>query len=89
MLKAPIGDLCATAAQKRVITVNCFGIMGKGVAQELKIDTRRYLSPRLRNSHDGLAWGGRARAEDEGEQRGGGGEDEKAGAGGSGFVHFC
>jgi O-acetyl-ADP-ribose deacetylase (regulator of RNase III)/uncharacterized protein YwgA len=36
MFKAFIGDLFATQAQARVNTVNCIGIMGKGVAQEFK-----------------------------------------------------
>ena len=36
MFKALIGDLFATQAQTRVNTVNCVGIMGKGVAQEFK-----------------------------------------------------
>lgn len=36
MFKALIGDLFATKAQTRVNTVNCVGIMGKGVAQEFK-----------------------------------------------------
>jgi O-acetyl-ADP-ribose deacetylase (regulator of RNase III)/uncharacterized protein YwgA len=36
MFKALIGDLFATQAQTRVNTVNCIGIMGKGVAQEFK-----------------------------------------------------
>ncbi len=39
MFRALIGDLFATQAQTRVNTVNCVGIMGKGVAQEFK---RRY-----------------------------------------------
>src|SRR5260370_34419342 len=36
MFRALIGDLFATQAQTRVNTVNCVGIMGKGVAQEFK-----------------------------------------------------
>src|SRR6266536_1794212 len=36
MFKALIGDLFATQAQTRVNTVNCVGIMGKGVAAEFK-----------------------------------------------------
>ena len=36
MFKALIGDLFASQAQTRVNTVNCVGIMGKGVAQEFK-----------------------------------------------------
>jgi hypothetical protein len=36
MFKALIGDLFASQAQTRVNTVNCIGIMGKGVAQEFK-----------------------------------------------------
>lgn len=36
MFKALIGDLFATQAQTRVNTVNCVGIMGKGVAQKFK-----------------------------------------------------
>ena len=36
MFKALIGDLFASQAQARVNTVNCVGIMGKGVAQEFK-----------------------------------------------------
>jgi O-acetyl-ADP-ribose deacetylase (regulator of RNase III) len=36
MFKALIGDLFATQAQTRVNTVNCVGVMGKGVAQEFK-----------------------------------------------------
>jgi len=36
MFKALIGDLFATRAQTRVNTVNCVGIMGKGVAQGFK-----------------------------------------------------
>jgi O-acetyl-ADP-ribose deacetylase (regulator of RNase III)/uncharacterized protein YwgA len=36
MFKALIGDLFASRAQTRVNTVNCVGIMGKGVAQEFK-----------------------------------------------------
>lgn len=36
MLKAQIGDLFATQAQTLVNTVNCVGIMGKGVAAEFK-----------------------------------------------------
>jgi len=36
MFKALIGDLFATRAQARVNTVNCVGVMGKGVAQEFK-----------------------------------------------------
>jgi O-acetyl-ADP-ribose deacetylase (regulator of RNase III)/uncharacterized protein YwgA len=36
MFKALIGDLFATQAQTRVNTINCVGIMGKGVAQEFK-----------------------------------------------------
>lgn len=39
MFKALIGDLFASEAQTLVNTVNCVGIMGKGVAQEFK---RRY-----------------------------------------------
>src|SRR6266481_9892836 len=39
MFKALIGDLFASKAQTLVNTVNCVGIMGKGVAQEFK---RRY-----------------------------------------------
>ncbi len=39
MFKALIGDLFATQAQTWVNTVNCVGVMGKGVAQEFK---RRY-----------------------------------------------
>ena len=41
MFKALIGDLFTTQAQTRVNTVNCVGIMGKGVAQEFK---KRYPS---------------------------------------------
>src|ERR1051326_9345383 len=36
MFKALIGDLFGTQALARVNTVNCVGIMGKGVAQEFK-----------------------------------------------------
>ena len=36
MFKALIGDLFASRAQTLVNTVNCVGIMGKGVAQEFK-----------------------------------------------------
>jgi O-acetyl-ADP-ribose deacetylase (regulator of RNase III) len=36
MFKALIGDLFSSQAQTRVNTVNCVGIMGKGVAQEFK-----------------------------------------------------
>ena len=36
MFKALLGDLFASQAQTRVNTVNCVGIMGKGVAQEFK-----------------------------------------------------
>jgi O-acetyl-ADP-ribose deacetylase (regulator of RNase III) len=36
MFKALIGDLFASPAQTRVNTVNCVGVMGKGVAQEFK-----------------------------------------------------
>jgi O-acetyl-ADP-ribose deacetylase (regulator of RNase III) len=36
MFKALIGDLFSTPAQTRVNTVNCVGIMGKGVAEEFK-----------------------------------------------------
>jgi len=36
MFKALIGDLFASQAQTRVNTVNCVGVMGKGVAQEFK-----------------------------------------------------
>jgi O-acetyl-ADP-ribose deacetylase (regulator of RNase III)/uncharacterized protein YwgA len=36
MFKALIGDLFQSQAQTRVNTVNCVGIMGKGVAQEFK-----------------------------------------------------
>ena len=36
MFKALIGDLFASDAQTLVNTVNCVGIMGKGVAQEFK-----------------------------------------------------
>src|SRR5438309_11326530 len=36
MFKVLIGDLFASQAQTRVNTVNCVGIMGKGVAQEYK-----------------------------------------------------
>src|SRR6266700_329243 len=36
MFKALIGDLFGTQAQTRVTTVNCVGIMGKGVAEEFK-----------------------------------------------------
>ena len=36
MFKALIGDLFASQAQTKVNTVNCVGIMGKGVAQEFK-----------------------------------------------------
>jgi O-acetyl-ADP-ribose deacetylase (regulator of RNase III) len=36
MFKALIGDLFATQAQTRVNTVNCVGVMGKGVAQGFK-----------------------------------------------------
>jgi O-acetyl-ADP-ribose deacetylase (regulator of RNase III)/uncharacterized protein YwgA len=36
MFKALIGDLFATKAQTRVNTVNCVGIMGKGVALEFR-----------------------------------------------------
>src|SRR6266852_175852 len=39
MFKALIGDLFSSQAQTLVNTVNCVGIMGKGVAQEFK---RRY-----------------------------------------------
>lgn len=41
MFKALIGDLFSSQAQTLVNTVNCVGIMGKGVAQEFK---RRYPS---------------------------------------------
>lgn len=41
MFKALIGDLFSSPAQTQVNTVNCVGIMGKGVAQEFK---RRYPS---------------------------------------------
>lgn len=37
MFKALIGDLFATKAQTRVNTVNCVGVMGKGVAQGYKL----------------------------------------------------
>ena len=36
MFKALIGDLFATQAQTRVNTVNCIGVMGKGVALEFR-----------------------------------------------------
>src|SRR5436309_7145054 len=36
MFKALLGDLFTSQAQTRVNTVNCVGIMGKGVAQEFK-----------------------------------------------------
>jgi len=36
MFKALIGDLFASRAQTLVNTVNCVGIMGKGVAAEFK-----------------------------------------------------
>ena len=36
MFKALIGDLLATQAQTRVNTVNCVGVMGKGVALEFR-----------------------------------------------------
>jgi O-acetyl-ADP-ribose deacetylase (regulator of RNase III) len=36
MFRALIGDLFATQARAQVNTVNCVGIMGKGVAQEFK-----------------------------------------------------
>jgi O-acetyl-ADP-ribose deacetylase (regulator of RNase III)/uncharacterized protein YwgA len=36
MFKALIGDLFATQAQSRVNTVNCIGVMGKGVALEFR-----------------------------------------------------
>lgn len=36
MFKAMIGDLFASQAQTRVNTVNCVGVMGKGVALEFK-----------------------------------------------------
>jgi O-acetyl-ADP-ribose deacetylase (regulator of RNase III) len=36
MFKALLGDLFASQAQTRVNTVNCVGVMGKGVAQEFK-----------------------------------------------------
>lgn len=36
MFKALIGDLFSTQAQTRVNTVNCVGVMGKGVAQGFK-----------------------------------------------------
>ncbi len=36
MFKAIIGDLFSSQAQIRVNTVNCVGIMGKGIAQEFK-----------------------------------------------------
>ena len=36
MFKALIGDLFATQAQMRVNTVNCIGVMGKGVALEFR-----------------------------------------------------
>jgi hypothetical protein len=36
MFKALIGDLFASQTQTRVNTVNCVGVMGKGIAQEFK-----------------------------------------------------
>ena len=36
MFKAVIGDLFASEAQTLVNTVNCVGVMGKGVALEFK-----------------------------------------------------
>ena len=41
MFKALIGDLFSSQKQTLVNTVNCVGIMGKGVAQEFK---KRYPS---------------------------------------------
>jgi O-acetyl-ADP-ribose deacetylase (regulator of RNase III) len=41
MFTALIGDLFSSRAQALVNTVNCVGIMGKGVAQEFK---KRYPS---------------------------------------------
>src|SRR5229473_1319945 len=36
MFKALIGDLFASRAQTLVNTVNCVGVMGKGIAREFK-----------------------------------------------------
>ena len=36
MLKALIGDLFESRAQALVNTVNCVGVMGKGVAEQFK-----------------------------------------------------
>ena len=44
MFRALIGDLFASDAQTLVNTVNCVGVMGKGVAQELA--QVRYLGRR-------------------------------------------
>ena len=37
MLRALIGDLFASKAQTLVNTVNCVGVMGKGVAEQFKL----------------------------------------------------
>ena len=54
MFKALIGDLFASQAKVLVNTVNCVGVMGKGVAQEFKKPL--IVEPAVADSITGEHW---------------------------------